>query len=514
MNKTVVLGLDGATFKLIEPWMEDGSLPNLARIAEEGVKTNLESCKPPVTSQAWKVFSTGLNPGKLGIYWWRQLDRDDFSTISSGGNLHFDKKNMWDYLSEDGQKVGVLGTPLTYPPEEVNGYLVAGGPFASEEDYTYPEDLEDELKEELGYRVRPDINLGDIPTEERYEQGLETVKSKFEGGKYLLEKEDLNFLNITTFFLNAMQHNWWDHDYIKDIWKELDSELEDFMNEDTNLIIISDHGIEPAPRQFYLGSWLAEEGYTKLKEDEDEGRAREKIYHRMRSVATKVDLPEPLISLGGKFFRKIDVERPSNSVTDSSNFESEIDYDESKAVGFPQGNIYLINCEGEEREKLREEIKEKLENLTDNGNKVVEKVYYREDIYSGEYVEKAPDLYVEPAEGYRIRQGEVENVENKEFFTDAPTDGSDWKATNHPDGILMGYGPDISNNSNFEAKLQDIAPTVLHMRGLPIPEEMDGRVLTELFQSDSEVGKRDPEREKINIKKNGFKDDLVQDLDI
>jgi predicted AlkP superfamily phosphohydrolase/phosphomutase len=515
-RKTIVIGLDGGSYNLIDELVENGHLPHIAKIYEKGVKTKLESSKPPVTSHAWKVFSTGLNPGKLGIYWWRQLNRGDFSTISSGGNYNFDKKNIWDYFTDAGIKSAMVGTPLTYPPYPINGYYVAGGPYSKDKDFTYPEELEIELIEELDYKVNPEISVSGPLTEERKKEVKEVIESKFRAGKYILENEEIEFLNISTFFLNVVQHHWWGEESLTELWELIDEYIGDLMKSGCNLLIISDHGMTECKREFYLGSWLTSQGYTKIKSpDQQQEALRNRAYSIAKSIKNEVYIPDHLLNIGRKFFSSIGAEsKPRNTVNSSSTYEDKIDYNSSKAVGFPQGNIYLINCEGEKREKLREEIKEELENLTDNGNKVVKKVYYREDIYSGEYVEKAPDLYVEPAEGYRIRQGEVENVENKEFFTDAPTDGSDWKATNHPDGILMGYGPDISNNSNFEAKLQDIAPTVLHMHGISIPEEMDGRVLTELFKPESEAGERDPKREKISIKKNDSRDDLVQDLDI
>ncbi|MFW6121196.1 MAG: alkaline phosphatase family protein, partial [Petrotogales bacterium] len=72
--RVIVIGLDGAHFELIEPWLKKGELPNIKKCIEEGVSADMEVCLPPVTSPNWKCYSTGLNPGKLGIFWWENID--------------------------------------------------------------------------------------------------------------------------------------------------------------------------------------------------------------------------------------------------------------------------------------------------------------------------------------------------------------------------------------------------------------------------------------------------------
>ena len=72
--RTVVFGLDGAHFELIEPWIEDGDLPNIQRAIDEGMSGDLQSVLPPVTSPNWKAYLTGKNPGQFGIFWWENID--------------------------------------------------------------------------------------------------------------------------------------------------------------------------------------------------------------------------------------------------------------------------------------------------------------------------------------------------------------------------------------------------------------------------------------------------------
>lgn len=505
VNKLVLIGLDGATFDLINPWIEDGSLPNLEEISENGVKTVLQSCRPPVTSQAWKVFSTGFNPGNLGTFWWRQLNRDTYGMDYSGGRNHFDKKNMWDYLSENNFKVGVIGTPLTYPAYPLNGFYVAGGPFARDEEdsnYAYPEELEGTLEKKFNYKVEPEINLAGEKESERFEEGNKVINSRFEAGRHLYEEYDPDFTIVTTFFLNQMQHNWWKDEKIKEYWKNIDSYIGEYIDDGVNVVLVSDHGLQPVDKEFYLGSWLAEEGYTVFEERENKKgiTALDKLYNKLRTISHKVPVPSSVVKYGGKIFRRLGAKKDSNQVREASKYEEVIDYEKSRVIGFPQGNMYIINCDDREREKIKKEIKEKLEGLRDDGNNVVKKVYEREDIYAGEYMDKAPDLYAEPAENFRIKQGTTEDFRKGVLIADCANDTTDWRATNHREGILMAHGPDIGTNSNLDANLKDIAPTILHYYGLPIPKNMDGKVLKELFAEDSEAYRREIKKEDINTK--------------
>ena len=103
--KTIVIGLDGASFDLIDPWLRAGKLPNLQRLMDNGVKGRLKSCLPPTTSPNWKCYSTGKNPGKLGIFWWENIDFANRHIYIPTNRAH--TRELWDCLSENGMKAGV-----------------------------------------------------------------------------------------------------------------------------------------------------------------------------------------------------------------------------------------------------------------------------------------------------------------------------------------------------------------------------------------------------------------------
>lgn len=155
MTETIVLGLDGANWDLLEPWLEDGDLPNIQSLREEGTWSDMESCPPPVTCPNWRCYSTGKNPGKLGVFWWEKIDTEE-RTLTTPTSRSFKSSNYWDYLNDAGKTVGIMNLPMSYPPFEVDGWMVAGGPGSEQEDYTHPSTIEDEL-EARDYRLHPEI---------------------------------------------------------------------------------------------------------------------------------------------------------------------------------------------------------------------------------------------------------------------------------------------------------------------------------------------------------------------
>jgi len=85
----------------------------------------MESCPPPVTCPNWRCYSTGKNPGKLGVFWWEKIDTEE-RTLTTPTSRSFKSSNYWDYLNDAGKTVGIMNLPMSYPPFEVDGWMVAG----------------------------------------------------------------------------------------------------------------------------------------------------------------------------------------------------------------------------------------------------------------------------------------------------------------------------------------------------------------------------------------------------
>ena len=150
MSKLFVIGLDGATFDLIRPWVAQGKLPTFKKLMDSGAWSELRSTVPPVTASAWSSFVTGKNPGAHGLFDFMQR-RDKSYDLAPVSALDRDGKAVWDLIGDAGKKVIVMNVPVTWPPSAVNGQLITGMLTPrNAENYTYPKELAEELKSAIG----------------------------------------------------------------------------------------------------------------------------------------------------------------------------------------------------------------------------------------------------------------------------------------------------------------------------------------------------------------------------
>ena len=261
--KMIVIGLDGASFELIEPWLRAGKLPNLKRLITNGVRGSSRSCLPPTTSPNWKCYSTGKNPGKLGIFWWENIDLINRRIYIPANRAQ--TRELWDYLSESGMKAGVINMPLTYPPKQVNGFMIAGGPDAQDRHFTYPGELESRLKKEFKYEVHPVIRSDWRRSDEAISRLMALMEKRFLVAKTLAKEYELDFLHLTIFYINSLHHDRWDDEVVERAWELIDRNIGMLISEfkDCNFIIMSDHGTNEINQVFYINSWLEKQGYLK-----------------------------------------------------------------------------------------------------------------------------------------------------------------------------------------------------------------------------------------------------------
>jgi len=475
--KVVVIGLDGACFKLLNPWLKDGSLPNMRKLVKEGVSGPLESWPPPVTCPSWKCYSTGLNPGKLSVYWWQIVDvkRRRFLMPNSRS---FKGKEIWDYLAEAGFSSGVLNMPTTYPPRPVEGFMVAGGPLSLEVGYAYPPWLEKRLKR-MGYRVHPKESISSREEAiEAFEDILELFELRFKTAYKLAKEFHVDFLHLTVFYINTLHHFLWDHPLVKRAWQALDELVGEAVDAwgAEDIIIISDHGSNPIKSVFAINAWLKREGYLRLPSMGPKG-----LLAKLGSARRRLG---PLLAM---FIS----ERRLSRISYSMRFRlpvplgvGEIDWTSSRAIGSGQGPLYLLGVKkgSEEYERLRDELIKKLEELRDprTGLKVIAKAHRAEELY-GSLRGHAPDIILEQSPGCHIEGS---------LTAERPFSEPDkWVAENAKYGLFIAYGRDFKKGLRIEgARITDVAPTVLHLYGLRAPAHMDGHVLVDALARERRGG--------------------------
>ena len=144
-RKVAVFGLDGITFDLIQPWLDEGRLPNLARLLADGASGRLRSYIPPVSASAWVSFFTGANPGQHGLVDFTYPAPDSYRINVSSSHTRT-APALWEIVNQAGGQVGVVSMPMTYPPEPLNGFMLCSflTPQADSR-YTCPDSLKEEL---------------------------------------------------------------------------------------------------------------------------------------------------------------------------------------------------------------------------------------------------------------------------------------------------------------------------------------------------------------------------------
>lgn len=485
-QKLLVLGLDGASWNLLKPWIEEGHLPNIAKIREKGFSGNLESTYPYVTFPAWKTYSTGRNPAKLGVYYWFNFDRND-GKLDFTDSTDFWSKEIWDYLSDNNIASGIINMPSTYPPKEVEGFMVSGTLASEEDDYTYPAELKKQIKGE-GYKVNPSA-------EKNTEEWLDELKELLEIRTDLAVRklEEVDFMHLTFFYTDKIQHNYWNGEEALDFWKKVDEQIERILERDINLILMSDHGFQKMDRFFFVNTWLEKEGYLRRSTDmgdtiQKAGLNRDKIF----AVVEKLGVQEVLRILVPKYIRR-KIPR-SNGVVEETDIAAKIDFKNSKAFALSEGPLYIIEENVEDLEKFRKELKFKLENLEEG--EIVDKVINAERIYHGQYQDSAPDLFLDQAKGVEIRMDLSDNIVSEDFSA------SSWIANHRQNGIYAAYGRDFSQG-NRELQIYDLMPTILNYYNVEIPADVDGEVITEIYSERSGIKDKQVKR-----------DNNLDDLDI
>lgn len=497
-NRVIVIGLDGATWNIIEPMVQEDKLPTIGKLMREGCYGNLESCIPPKTFPAWKCYSTGKNPGKLGVYGFANLIAGEQYRAAFNNSTSFKSEEVWDILGRNGITCGVLDMPTTYPPKELSGFMVSNAP-PRPSGFVYPQDLEGEIKRRFDYKTEPD-HYFESDKEAATGDCIAIIDQRFEVASYLLKQFDPIFFHMTIFEIDTLQH-YTRGKPLEDAWISIDSGikaiLDEHCDEDTYVILMSDHGHTDRVCNFQIARWLESKGLSVTRKRSRTLRTILAMLglrrDRLIGLATKVGMFRLLRDYVPKTIRVRFLAPLSTKGADGlkNSLRGLIDHERSKVIPFGGGGLLYINQRyfqsRNEYESFRQNLIDELEHISDpkTGTKLARHVYKAEELYSGPYLSLAPDIVVNPSEGYML--GNVGTVEDIWVYPE-----KDWTRCHRLQGIFTILGPDIKQGLRVQgARIYDLAPTILHLFGIPIPQDMDGSVLRETFSEGSELATRE-----------------------
>ena len=514
--KTLVIGLDGVTFDLLGPWIEAGELPNLRRLMEQGAWGKLRTTLPPISSSSWSSFVTGVNPGKHGLVDFVYPGADSYK-VTMINSTSRQTRSLWDWLNDAGYGVGLLGIPTTYPPEPVDGFMISGflapGP---DSDWAYPPELKAELEAQLGhFQLSPDERFRSTARLDRFLEDLTaSVENRTQAALYLMRTRPWDLFAVVYWDTDMVQHEAWrlldphhprydraeaelHREQILDFHRKVDADvgrLLEQVDSDTLIIVMSDHGFGSVHSFFLTNNWLASLGLLKFKRTP--WTTAKRLLFRLGYTPLRMFRIAKALGLA-RLRKQVRFQQKARLVNRLFLSFDDVDWDRTRAFSIGSfGQVYInaagirpqgIVQPGTEYETLKAWIAEQALALRDprSGEPLVERVYRREEIYSGPYIARTPDLIVQPQGWEYMAFGHADFGSNQ--LVEAITGLS---GHHRPDGVLILAGGGVKPGTQLQgANILDLTPTILHAMGVAVPEELDGRVLSDAFGPESPLAR-------------------------
>lgn len=488
-SQALLIGLDGATFSILNPLMEEGVMPRLRELIASGAQAELSSVIPPLTPPAWTSLMTGRSPGNHGVFDFlrfefrsggrqlRVLDSDDVACPMLGA-----------MLAQKGMSANILNFPMTFPARGITGNVVPGWvPWRHLRLACYPKTLFERLSSALPDFSPKELAM-DMSLEERALEGchgeedyenliglhIRRERQWFEVAKYLMREDPAPFTAVLFDGVDKLQHFCWRfldrrmfpenptpfeasvRKWCLQYFREVDNFIGEFVSmagKNASVVIASDHGFGPTVEVFHLNEWLHRNGYLEWA---DSGSVEQKHAETLG-----------LGTMARRFY--------------------EIDWNKTTAYcPTPSSNgIYITpptepgkGVPAERYESFRREIKDALLQFKDpvTGESPVTQIWTKEEAFGGTQMSSAPDLTL------MLRDGGLVSILPSDVLLKPRRETA---GAHRPDGVFIASGPGIRRGVLLPAlSILDIAPILLYTLGLPVPEELEGRIPKALFEQE------------------------------
>lgn len=516
MGKVVVLGIDGATWDLLELLMDKEIMPSLNELCKDSARGRLLSTYPPVTAPAWISMATGVNPGKHGCFDFNKAE-NSLSKIRPLQSWDIQVETFYEILSRKGKKTILINLPGTYPP--LTTEITITSLLTQGENCIFPEDVKRGNDIFMKYRIFPDTSLlkrGDL---KGYIEDIYKVeKIRYEAMRHLWHRD------WDCFFIVFSGGDWLSHELFGElvegrapkeayeIFRLFDEAIyfaTKFLKKDDILMIVSDHGFKKAKGILHLNEILFKNGFLEPDYNNPSPPASHKMEIGLFDKSDFQKVNKRWLKLGmknsfaGKFFkvlRKLGYSYPLFLRPDPSISRAMMITSESYGITindrarFEDGIVDECNLQ-----EIRDSLKNLLLSIEFEEKKIFDDIFYKEEVYSGDYLKYAPDIVFGDSEwGY---SSAVRTLERDPFAVVE-------RGIHSQFGIFLCYGKNIVARSmaKGEISVADIAANILYFLGEKIPENFDGKVCRGIIEKSylesnpiEYCDSRKPERKKIDF---------------
>jgi predicted AlkP superfamily phosphohydrolase/phosphomutase len=457
VHKICIFGLDCAAPEILFGLPE---LKNVRRLMERGAWGRLESVIPPITVPAWMCMSTSQDPGSLGVYGFRNRTNYTYAGLGITNSASIKEPAMWDYLGQQGKRSIVVGVPPGYPPRKLNGISVGCflTPDPVKDDFTHPAEIKSEINALVGdYPVDvPGFRTDDKPWLKG--QIFDMSRKHWQVVRWLLKEKDWDYFHYVDIGLDRVHHGFWDsydkqhihykagnpfEDVIPAYYRRLDEQIGgalELLDENTIVLVVSDHGAQRLDGGFAVNEWLMREGLLVL----DQEMPKE---------------PTP--------FAKLKVNWAKTRVWSEGGYYARVFFNLEGRE--PRGVI-----PASQYESFRDTMKQRFEGLSDAAGRPLNSLVFKPDQIYRHVRNVAPDLVVHFGGLYWRSIG---SVGHGRIHVEENDTGPD--ACNHAQfGTFILAAPNCPQQGEYTgARLLDIAPTLMKLAGYAVPEAMQGRAL-------------------------------------
>ena len=483
-------------------------MPAFAKLIDEGVQGTLLAWPNMNSAAAWTSMVTGCNPGQHMIYGFGDVSAQDAATWRPFTRADCKRDPFWRLISAMGRRVGVINVPLTYPAEAINGFMLSGSDASGigRSGLAHPAGILDELRRQGIKHILDVPNLARLSSRATRKVPLslqQMVDARSRSILHLMRTQPWDVLMAVFVATDRVQHHFWPTDQvpmddpawtpIRHIYQQIDAFLHvalTLIGRDTMVMVVSDHGFGPQrPALHHLNTLLAQLGLLHFRggsQSPDSTTLKKLLVWGRKWIP--LQLQGPL----ARAFPGLHLRAVNDSIM------LNIDWSKTQAFIDPLGGQLRINLQGRQREgivpphayqQLRDRLQRIMRQLREpsTGLQVAQAVHTREEVYHGPYTHLAEDLLIRWKDGLRYNALSYE-AEGEAAIVRAPNEatgegrGLGWSGTHRPEGVFLAWGPRIKHGATIEGvTVYDIAPTVLHLQNHLIPRDMDGRVLTDVF---------------------------------